>query len=145
MIWVFPERKSYSFDDFIRPLSLCLFFVLNKIFPKEAYMSKSRCSLPKNARLQVVLSLLEQSSGLGGLRSTDVFSLVRSKGIQVSFKTILRDLNELSLYYPITDEKKEGQTYWMWAGDKRQPSIIDKRWQECFLDFFSNQNAKAGA
>lgn len=98
-------------------------------------MSKSRCDLPKYARLQVILSILEILSKDTGLTTSEIFSLVFNKGVKVSQRTILRDLNELSIYAPISEEIKSGSSYWFWVGENRKVSSLDDFWRGQFLEF----------
>lgn len=102
-------------------------------------MSKNRCSVPKNARLQVVLSVLELFSKDNGLTTNEIVNKVVSKGIEVSYRTILRDLNDLSSYTPITEEIRGGTTYWYWAGDgSRKVSYIDEKWRNLFINIIES-------
>lgn len=104
-------------------------------------MSKSRCSLPKNARLQVILSILELFSKENGLTTIEVMDKVVSKGIEVSYRTILRDLNDLSIYTPISEETRGGTTYWFWAGEvNRKVTYIDEKWRKLFIEFNESEN-----
>lgn len=51
-------------------------------------MSKKRCDLPKNARLQVILSGLKLLSKDNGLTTNEIMNKVVSKGIEVSYITM---------------------------------------------------------
>lgn len=104
-------------------------------------MSKSRCSLPKNVRLQVIVGMLEVLARDQGLSTAEIFQMISEKGIAVSLRTILRDLNELSLYMPITEEERNGTLYWIWSGDVEKLTSLDRIWREQFLEYSKDREA----
>lgn len=98
-------------------------------------MGKRRSDLPKNSRHQVIISILEVYAKGDGLTTSEICKFVEGQGISVSSRTILRDLNELSLCCPLSEEGRDGNLRWTWVGtDSRPLSYIDSKWRALFLE-----------
>jgi hypothetical protein len=77
-------------------------------------------SLPKNARLQLLVDLLKVYGRSEGITAKQLLNIIESKEISVSIKTIYRDLQEISLYSPITENIVGREIFWIWADSDSQ-------------------------
>ena len=75
-------------------------------------MGKKGHDLPKNLRQELVLNILESFSGEGGISTADIFELLDNRCPGVNKRTLYRDLEELSLRYPIYDDERDGKIHW---------------------------------
>ena len=75
-------------------------------------MGKKGHDLPKNLRQELVLNILENFSGESGISTADIFELLDNRCPGVNKRTLYRDLEELSLRYPIYDDEREGKIHW---------------------------------
>lgn len=102
-------------------------------------MSKRRCDLPKMARLQLVMGIVEILGKDSGVTTSDVWRKMVEKGVNVSMRTIYRDLIELSIYSPISDEIRNGDCYWLWTGCSLDwsPDAFENLWRRFLIDKLS--------
>jgi arginine repressor len=93
-------------------------------------MSRMRTDLSKQARQELILAILENYKKDCGLTVRDIYELLNQR-VEVVQRTIQRDLEELSLIYPIFDEIIDGKTYWkleIAESHKREYSLLRMRY-----------------
>lgn len=109
-------------------------------------MGKKGSELSKNLRQEMVLTFMERFGRYDGLTTRQVHELLVEAHIETSFRTTLRDLEELSLYYPIAESGETGERRWMWARRREEErEINDMRYRHLkeFMDYFARLRSEA--
>lgn len=74
-------------------------------------MGKKVCVLPKYVRQELILQILENFSKDEGLTTKEIMELLEEHS-PVCSRTIYRDLEELSLRFPIFENQVDAKKYW---------------------------------
>jgi hypothetical protein len=93
----------------------------------------------------LILSILENYKKDCGLTVRDIFELLNQR-VEVVQRTIQRDLEELSLNYPIFDEVIEGKTYWkleIAENHKREFSLLRMKYINEIVQKLLSEKEKA--
>jgi len=81
-------------------------------------MGKKCHDLSKFARQELLLTLLEIYGRGDGISTSGLLILIEPKVPGLSRRTLYRDLNELSVRYPIYQDEKDGVNFWLIDEDR---------------------------
>jgi hypothetical protein len=110
-------------------------------------MGKKGCELSKNLRQEMVLNLIERFGRGDGLTTRQVHSMLSNANIGTSFRTTLRDLEELSSHFPVSEYGANNERRWFWTkpiGEARQFTEERNRKLEKLFQFFAERNSNIG-
>ena len=81
-------------------------------------MGKKGHDLPKILRQELVLNIVETFAGAAGISTSEIFDLLDNKCPGINKRTLYRDLDELSLRFPIYDDEIDGTIRWFLKKDE---------------------------
>lgn len=108
-------------------------------------MGKKGCELSKNLRQEMVLNMMERFGRGDGLTTRQVHSMLSNAKIETSFRTTLRDLEELSSHYPIGESSNFGDRRWIWTRCSSEVQSISEfrlRLIESLVDYLNTIEMK---
>lgn len=106
-------------------------------------MGKKGHDLSKFLRQELVLNILENFSGDTGISTSEIFELLDTRCPGVNKRTLYRDLDELSLRFPIYNDNQDGKTKWFLKkeGDElKNATMYRSHLQKKLLEYFDRED-----
>jgi hypothetical protein len=103
-------------------------------------MGKKGSELSKNQRQEMVLNFLERFGRYDGLSTRQVLELLEDAFVTTTIRTTQRDLEELSLYHPISEEQLKSERRWVWVrSHQEEREMTDLRYRHLreFMEYFA--------
>ena len=97
-------------------------------------MGKKGSDLSKIVRQELILNILETYGTGDGISTTEIYDLLQAKSKGIHKRTLYRDLNELSMRYPITETEGENKKKWILVLNQES-----KREADLFREYYQKQ------
>jgi Fe2+ or Zn2+ uptake regulation protein len=97
-------------------------------------MGKKGSDVSKNMRQELILNILETFGTGEGITTSEIYNLLLNKHEGIHKRTLYRDLNELTIRYPISESEGDGKKKWVLV-----ISTEYKKNAEMFREYYQKQ------